>query len=67
MNIKNISKYIDNFLKDFLYLSVKKMLQYLHSDATFLSAEDIQNIIKAKNSMKQASEAMANKYKISSW
>jgi hypothetical protein len=41
------------------------MLQYLCSDATHLSAEDIQNIIKAKNSMKRASEVMANKYKIS--
>jgi len=41
------------------------MLQYLRSDATPLSAEDIQNIIKAKNSMKRASEVMANKYKIS--
>ncbi|RGB32331.1 hypothetical protein C1646_762975 [Rhizophagus diaphanus] len=42
------------------------MLQYLRSDATSLSAENIQDIIKAKNSMKRASEAMANKYKISS-
>ncbi|CAB5190932.1 unnamed protein product [Rhizophagus irregularis] len=42
------------------------MLRYLRSDATPLSAEDIQDIIKAKNSMKRASEAMANKYKISS-
>ncbi|CAB4438487.1 unnamed protein product [Rhizophagus irregularis] len=41
------------------------MLRYLRSDATHLSAEDIQDIIKAKNSMKRASEAMANKYKIS--
>ncbi|CAB5296553.1 unnamed protein product [Rhizophagus irregularis] len=41
------------------------MLWYLRSDATHLSAEDIQDIIKAKNSMKRASEAMANKYKIS--
>uniref|UniRef100_U9SP75 Uncharacterized protein n=1 Tax=Rhizophagus irregularis (strain DAOM 181602 / DAOM 197198 / MUCL 43194) TaxID=747089 RepID=U9SP75_RHIID len=41
------------------------MLRYLRSDATPLSAEDIQDIIKAKNSMKRASEAMANKYKIS--
>ncbi|CAB4391150.1 unnamed protein product [Rhizophagus irregularis] len=42
------------------------MLRYLRSDATPLSAEDIQDIIKSKNSMKRASEAMANKYKISS-
>ena len=42
------------------------MLWYLRSNATSLSAEDIQDIIKAKNSMKRASEAMANKYKISS-
>ncbi|CAB4375515.1 unnamed protein product [Rhizophagus irregularis] len=41
------------------------MLRYLRSDATPLSAEDIQDIIKAKNSTKQASEVMANKYKIS--
>ncbi|CAG8781146.1 2763_t:CDS:1, partial [Gigaspora rosea] len=41
------------------------MIQYLRLDATSLSAKNIQNIIKAKNSMKQASEAMANKYKIS--
>ncbi|GBB99516.1 hypothetical protein RclHR1_35460002 [Rhizophagus clarus] len=41
------------------------MLRYLRSDATPLSAEDIQDIIKAKNSTKRASEAMANKYKIS--
>src|SRR5437773_12133541 len=41
------------------------MLRYLHSDATPLSAEDIQDIIKAKNSTKRASEVMANKYKIS--
>jgi hypothetical protein len=41
------------------------MLWYLRSDATYLSAEDIQDIIKAKNSMKQVSEVMANKYKIS--
>ncbi|CAG8816515.1 6342_t:CDS:1, partial [Dentiscutata erythropus] len=38
---------------------------YLHSDATPLSTENIQNIIKAKNLMKRAPEAMANKYKIS--
>lgn len=43
------------------------MLRYLRSDATHLSAEDIQDIIKAKNSMKRASEVMANKYKISTW
>ncbi|UZO03791.1 uncharacterized protein OCT59_024193 [Rhizophagus irregularis] len=41
------------------------MIRYLRSDATRLSSEDIQDIIKAKNSMKRASEAMANKYKIS--
>ncbi|CAG8470335.1 2729_t:CDS:2 [Funneliformis caledonium] len=29
------------------------MLQYLHSDATPLSAEDIQDIIKAKNLTKR--------------
>ncbi|CAG8813707.1 10710_t:CDS:2, partial [Gigaspora rosea] len=33
--------------------------------ATPLSPKDIQDIIKAKNSMKRASEAMVNKYKIS--
>jgi hypothetical protein len=38
------------------------MLWYLRSDATHLLAEDIQDIIKAKNSMKRASEVMANKY-----
>ena len=43
------------------------MLQYLRSDVTLLSAKDIQDIIKAKNSTKQASEVMANKYKISIW
>ncbi|CAG8852784.1 33141_t:CDS:1, partial [Gigaspora margarita] len=32
--------------------------------ATPLSTENIQDIIKAKNSMKRAPEAMANKYKI---
>ncbi|CAG8774901.1 16716_t:CDS:1, partial [Funneliformis caledonium] len=36
------------------------------SDATPLSHEDIQDIIKARNSMKRASEVMARKYKISS-
>ncbi|CAG8707047.1 22398_t:CDS:1, partial [Gigaspora rosea] len=41
------------------------MIRYLRSDATYLSAENIQDIIKAKNSMKRASETMANKYKIS--
>ena len=41
------------------------MLQYLRSDVTLLSAKDIQDIIKAKNSTKRASEVMANKYKIS--
>ncbi|GES84375.1 hypothetical protein GLOIN_2v1763803 [Rhizophagus clarus] len=41
------------------------MIRYLRSDATRLSSKDIQDIIKAKNSMKRASEAMANKYKIS--
>jgi len=41
------------------------MLRYLRSDATPLSTENIQDIIKAKNSMKRAPEAMANKYKIS--
>ncbi|CAG8807370.1 4051_t:CDS:1, partial [Gigaspora margarita] len=41
------------------------MLQYLRSDATSLSTENIQDITKAKNSMKRAPEAMANKYKIS--
>ncbi|CAG8844712.1 21873_t:CDS:1, partial [Gigaspora margarita] len=39
------------------------MLQYLHSDTTPLSTENIQDIIKAKNSMKQALEAMANNTK----
>ncbi|CAG8719552.1 6169_t:CDS:2 [Acaulospora morrowiae] len=42
------------------------MLRYLRSDATPLSAEEFQDIIKAKNSMKRASEVMAKKYKISS-
>ncbi|GBB85416.1 hypothetical protein RclHR1_11960004 [Rhizophagus clarus] len=41
------------------------MIWYLRSDVTHLLAEDIQDIIKAKNSMKRASEVMANKYKIS--
>jgi hypothetical protein len=41
------------------------MIRYLRSDATCLSFEDIQDIIKAKNSMKRASETMATKYKIS--
>ncbi|CAG8847629.1 43331_t:CDS:1, partial [Gigaspora margarita] len=41
------------------------MIQYLCSNATSLSAENIQDIIKAKNSMKRALEVMANKYKIS--
>jgi len=38
----------------------------LRSDATCLSDKDIQDIINARNSMKQASEVIANKYKISS-
>ncbi len=42
------------------------MNRYLRSDATRLSEKDIQDIISAKNSMKRASEVMANKYKISS-
>ena len=42
------------------------MNRYLHSDTTCLSEKDIQDIIGAKNSMKRASEVMANKYKISS-
>ncbi|CAG8797910.1 240_t:CDS:2, partial [Dentiscutata erythropus] len=42
------------------------MHRYKRSDATPLSSEDIQDIIKAKNSMKRASETMAKKYKISS-
>ena len=42
------------------------MVWYLHSDATCLSDKDIQDIINARNSMKRASEVMANKYKISS-
>ncbi len=42
------------------------MNRYLCSDATRLSEKDIQDIIGAKNSMKRASEVMANKYKISS-
>jgi len=41
------------------------MLRYLHSNATPLSTENIQDIIKAKNSIKWIPEAMANKYKIS--
>ncbi|CAG8851764.1 12742_t:CDS:1, partial [Gigaspora margarita] len=41
------------------------MLRYLRSDATFLSTENIQDVIKAKNSIVRAPEAMANKYKIS--
>src|SRR6266511_225178 len=41
------------------------MLQYLHSDMTPLSVKDIQDIIKAKNLTKRASEVMTNKYKIS--
>ena len=42
------------------------MVRYLRSDATCLSDKDIQDIINARNSMKRASEVMANKYKISS-
>jgi DNA invertase Pin-like site-specific DNA recombinase len=42
------------------------MRRYLRSDATPLSSEDVQDIIKAKNSMKRASEVIAKKYKISS-
>ena len=42
------------------------MNRYLRSDVTRLSEKDIQDIISAKNSMKRASEVMANKYKISS-
>ena len=42
------------------------MNRYLRSDATRLSEKEIQDIISAKNSMKRASEVMANKYKISS-
>jgi hypothetical protein len=42
------------------------MVQYLRSDATCLSDNDIQDIINARNSMKRASEVMADKYKISS-
>jgi hypothetical protein len=42
------------------------MRKYLRSDATPLSHEDIQDIIKARNSIKRASEVMARKYKISS-
>ncbi|CAG8826045.1 14464_t:CDS:1, partial [Dentiscutata erythropus] len=41
------------------------MPRYLHSDATPLSTKNIQDIIKAKNLMKRAPEAMTNKYKIS--
>ncbi|CAG8777333.1 36072_t:CDS:2 [Gigaspora margarita] len=40
------------------------MIWYLCSDVTHLSAEDIQDIIKAKDLIKQALEAIANKYKI---
>ncbi|CAI2196299.1 12323_t:CDS:2 [Funneliformis geosporum] len=43
------------------------MLQYLCSDATPLSAKDIQDIIKAKNSTNRALEVMVSKYKISTW
>ena len=39
----------------------------MRSDATCLSDNDIQDIINARNSMKRASEVMADKYKISSW
>jgi len=42
------------------------MVRYLRSDATGLSDNDIQDINNARNSMKRASEVMANKYKISS-
>ena len=42
------------------------MVRYLRSDATCLSDKDIQDIINARNSMKRASEVMADKYKISS-
>src|SRR3954452_908400 len=42
------------------------MVQYLRSDATCLSDNDIQDIINARNSMKRASEVIADKYKISS-
>jgi hypothetical protein len=43
-----------------------KMIRYLRSDVSCLSDKDIQDIINARNSMKRASEVMANKYKISS-
>ncbi|CAB4380553.1 unnamed protein product [Rhizophagus irregularis] len=42
------------------------MVRFLRSDATCLSDKDIQDIINARNSMKRASEVMAEKYKISS-
>ncbi|CAG8494470.1 17354_t:CDS:2, partial [Cetraspora pellucida] len=38
----------------------------LNKNRLNIETEDIQDIIKAKNSMKRASEAMDNKYKISS-
>ena len=43
------------------------MVRYLRSDATHLSEDAIQDIIKARDSMKRASEIMASKYKISLW
>ncbi|CAG8726862.1 6158_t:CDS:2, partial [Funneliformis caledonium] len=42
-----------------------RIIGYLRSDVTPLSAEDIQDINKAINLIKRASEVMANKYKIS--
>ena len=42
----------------------EEIIQYLWSDATSLSDDNIQDIINARNLMKHASEAMAIKYKI---
>ena len=43
-----------------------KMVRYLQSDARYLSEDAIRDIIKARSSMKRASEVMADKYRISS-
>ena len=64
--VSNIYRIYRIFIDRLFLIIRKKMKRYLRSDATRLSEKDIQDIIGAKNSMKRASEVMANKYKISS-
>src|SRR6266480_4293986 len=64
--VPNIISNVYRIFIDRFFLTIRKNELLLTLRCNLLIRKDIQDIISAKNSMKRASEVMANKYKISS-